>query len=164
MSEFPRDQASTLFLPPHCVLSQENHIHLPFSSQGMPSLPLLCQLMGSPPAIFFCLVGSYTTSKGQIQGPHFRMASLTAYPTLTWLLMPTDVPTSGLLNTVLTPELIHTPHSFMTYLFKTQTRSSSRTEALSQLSGFQNASCDPLEGHEIISVGCNQQRFLFFIK
>lgn len=69
--------------------------------------------------------------------------------------------TSALPNTVLTPLLKHVPHSFMTYLFKTQARSSSRSETLSQLSGFQNTGYDPLEGCEISSVVCNQQWFCF---
>lgn len=116
---------------PHCMLSPEQHIHLPFSFPRMPSPPVLWQLAGSPSSTFFCLRGSYSTSKGQIQGHCFRAA-----PPHPHLVANASVPTSVLPDTVLTPELIHAPNSLVTYLFKTYTGSSSKTEALSQLSVF----------------------------
>ena len=74
-------------LAPHCVLSPENHMHLPFSSQRTLSLLVLSQLTGNPSSIFFCLAGSYSTSNSQILGHHFRAASLTLKPTLPCLPM-----------------------------------------------------------------------------
>lgn len=128
--DFPETSLHPL-LARHCMLSPEQHIHLPFSSPRMPSPPVLCQLTGSPSSNFFCLGGSYSTSKGQIQGHRFRVA-----PPHPHLVADANVPTSVFPDTVFTPELIHAPNSFVTYLFRTQTGSSSRTEVLSQLSVF----------------------------
>lgn len=76
-------------LAPHGMLSPEEHIHLPFSFPRMPSPPVLCQQTGSPSSTFFCLGGSYSTSKGQIQGHHFRAA-----PPHPRLVAKANVPTS----------------------------------------------------------------------
>ena len=157
--DFPETRLSSSSLPRRYVLSPENDIHLPWVPKG-PQVYLCCTccLEASSP---FLLFGRLLLN---LQEPDPRSSLQGSLPnSLPHPRTCTDAEdrTSALPDTVLTSSLKHVPHSFMTYLFKTQARSSSRSETLSQLSGFQNTGYDPLEGCEIISVVCNQQWFCF---
>lgn len=74
-----RPDLRALFFSTAAFYPQRSHSS-PQSSQRAPSLTVMHLLPGSPPLLCFSLEGSCSTSKSQIQGHHFRAASLAAHP------------------------------------------------------------------------------------